>query len=347
MSWGHVEKPEDVVKLGDEIETVVLSIDKEKIALGLKQKTEDPWDQIESKYPPNTGKRYIGKVSSLAPYGAFVELEPGVEGLIHISEMSWTKRLRHPSEMLKDGDQVEVVVLALDTDKKRVALGYKQTTEDPWEALDRDHPEGSTVTGKVVSLTNYGAFVALGNGIDGMVHVSDMVWGKKIGHPSQVVKEGDLVEAKVLKVDKENRKVSLGMKQVRPDPWEAIGAKYREGTVVNATVNNLTDFGAFAEIEPGLDGLIHVSEISADRVEKPGDALTMGQTVKAVITKIDKGSRKIGLSIKQAEEKEVLEHLDSDDSSYSTEEEGDGPMTEFGRLLNAALEKDKEDSQKD
>jgi small subunit ribosomal protein S1 len=347
MSWGHVEKPEDVVKLGDRVETVVLSVDKEKIALGLKQKTEDPWDQISAKYPPDPAKRYTGKVTSLTPYGAFVELEAGVEGLIHISEMSWTKRLRHPSEMLKEGDLVEVVVLALDTDKKRVALGYKQTTEDPWEALDRDHPEGSAVTGKVVSLTNYGAFVAIGNGIDGMVHVSDMVWGKKIGHPSQVVKEGDVVEAKVLKIDKENRKVSLGMKQVRPDPWEAIGSKYKEGTVVNATVNNLTDFGAFAEIEPGLDGLVHVSEISSDRVEKPADALSLGQKIKAVITKIDKGGRKIGLSIKQAEEKEVLSHLDDGDtSSYSTEEEGDEPMTEFGRLLNAALEKDKGDSRK-
>ena len=341
MSWGHVEKPEDVVKLGEEVETIVLAIEDEKVALGLKQKFEDPWDKIEEKFPPGTGKRYTGKVTSLAPYGAFVELEPGVEGLIHISEMSWTKRLRHPSEVLKEGDLAEVVVLSIDTDKKRVALGYKQTSEDPWEALVRDHPEASVVSGKVVSLTNYGAFVAIGNGIDGMVHVSDMVWGKKVGHPSQVVKEGDVVEAQILKIDLENRKVSLGMKQVKPDPWELIGTHYREGSVVEATVNNLTDFGAFAEITSGVDGLIHVSEISNERVEKPGDALKVGQKVKAVITKIDRGGRRIGLSIKQAEEKEAMQHLEvaNQPSSDSGSGEEEGPLSDFGQSPQRRLGK--------
>ena len=338
MSWGHVDKPEDVVQVGEEIETVVLSIEGEKVALGLKQKTQDPWDTVEQKYAAGTPTKYEGTVTSLAPYGAFVMLEPGVEGLIHISEMSWTKRLKHPSEVLKKGDRVEVVVLSIDMKKKRVALGYKQTTEDPWKDITEHHGEGSTVTGTVVSLTNYGAFVSLGDGVDGMIHVSDLTWGKKVNHPSQVLKEGDVVEAKVLKIDHANRKISLGMKQVKPNPWQEAPAKYPEGTVVKAVVNNLTDFGAFAEIEPGLDGLIHVSEISSERVERPSDALSVGQEVVAAITKIDVKGRKIGLSIRAAEERVPMMELAEDQEASTDEPE---PMSDFGQLLNAALEKGK------
>ncbi|MCG3199619.1 MAG: 30S ribosomal protein S1 [bacterium] len=333
MSWGHVAKPEDVVQLGQEIEVVVLSVEGDKIALGLKQKMADPWENFSESHP--IGTRCEGAVTSLATYGAFVLLDAGVEGLIHISELSWTRRVRHPSEILKVGDRVQVAVLGFDKDKRRVSLGFKQTTEDPWERILRDHPEGSTITGKVVSMTNYGAFVNLADGVDGMIHVSDIVWGKKINHPSEALREGDLVETKILKIDRENRKISLGMKQVRPDPWSNIGAKYAEGDTVSATVNRLAEFGAFAEIEPGLDGLIHVSEISDRRISHPSEALTVGQKVKATIVKIDPAKRKVGLSIRTYEER------GEKGGSARLHEEVPESMSDFGSLLNSALEKDR------
>lgn len=333
MSWGHVAKPEDVVQLGQELDVLVLSVEGEKVALGLKQKSADPWESFEASYP--VGTRCEGAVTSLTQYGAFVMLEAGVEGLIHISELSWTKRIRHPSEVLKEGDRIQVVVLGFDKAKRRVSLGFKQTSEDPWEKVMRDHPEGSTVTGRVVSLTNFGAFVSIAEGVDGMIHVSDLSWSKKVNHPSEVLKEGDVVDAKILKIDRENRKISLGMKQARPDPWSTATTKYREGSVVAATINSLTDFGAFAEIEPGLDGLIHISEISSERINRPGDVLTIGQKVKAVITRMDWEKRKIGLSVRAAEERGEPPEKEAE------VQEETGSMSDFGHLLSSALEKDR------
>ncbi len=333
MSWGHVAKPEDVVRIGQDIEVMVLSIEGDKVALGLKQKSADPWDSFEAKYP--TGARCTGTVTSLAQYGAFVELEPGIEGLVHISELSWTKRVRHPSEVLKEGDPVQVVVLGFDKGKKKVSLGYKQTSEDPWERITRDHPEGSNVTGKVVSLTGYGAFITLGEGVDGLIHISDLTYGKKINHPSEVIKEGDIVEARVLKIDRANRKISLGLKQARPDPWFTAGERYHEGDVVSATVNRLADFGAFAEIEPGLDGLIHISEICTRRISHPSEAISVGQQVKATITRLDVDKKKVGLSIRAYEEMG-----DTRDSRPMREPEPE-TLSDFGQLLSSALGKDR------
>ena len=343
MAWGHVDKPETIVQVGQEIETLLLSIEDDKVALGLKQMSEDPWESVETRY--SVGTRVEGTISSLTKYGAFVELETGVEGLIHISEMSWTKRLRHPSELLKVGDRVEVAVLSIDKEKQRIGLGYKQTREDPWEKVVTECPEGSAVTGKVVSLTNFGAFVSLAEGVDGMVHVSDLSWGKKVNHPSQVLREGDLVEARVLKIDRENRKISLGLKQARPDPWKEVPDRYPVGTLVEATVTSLTDFGAFAEIEPGLEGLIHISELSADRVEKVSDVLSVGQKITAAVTKIDQEARRIGLSVRAGQEREAVRNQ----VNIQAEVESEGKsiaagLSDFGQLLNAALEKDRKGS---
>jgi len=232
---------------------------------------------------------------------------------------------------------VDVVVLAVNKEKRRLSLGYKQTSEDPWERITTDHPEGSTVTGRVASLTNYGAFVSLGEGVDGMIHVSDLSWGKKIKHPSQVLKEGDVVEARILKIDTANRKISLGMKQVQPDPWTSGRTKYGEGEVVEVTVNNLTDFGAFAEIEPGLDGLIHVSEIGSERIDKPSQALSAGQKVKALITRLDWDNRKISLSMRAYEERGAGARAPA--ASPTVREEPEEPISDFGSILKAAMQK--------
>ncbi len=345
MSWGHVAKPEEVVSLGQEIETVVVAIEGEKIGLGLKQKSQDPWETVEAKIP--IGEKIRGKVTSLTAYGAFVDIGEGIEGLIHISEMSWTKRIRHPKDLLSVGDEVETVVLSIDTEKRRVALGYKQTTEDPWLVVLRDYPEGSTVSGKVVSLTNYGAFISIADGIDGMVHVSDLTWGKKVNHPSQVLKEGDVVQAKVLKIDEENRKVSLGMKQATPDPWSLAQQKYSEGTLLEATITNLADFGAFADLGDGIEGLVHVSEISNERIGKPSDVLSSGQKVKVIVTKTDWENKKIGLSIKACEEGGGSSRQTMASGPIPTEfidttpEEEAGGMSEFGEILTKALSKDR------
>lgn len=347
MSWGHVAKPEEVVSLGQEIETVVVTIEGEKIGLGLKQKSADPWETVEQQFP--IGQKVRGKVTSVTAYGAFVDIGSGIEGLIHISELSWTKRVRHPKDVIKVGEEVEAVILSIDTEKRRVALGYKQTTEDPWLAVLRDSPEGSVVSGKVVSLTNYGAFVSIAEGIDGMIHVSDLAWGKKVNHPSQVLKEGDIVQARVLKIDEENRKISLGMKQAKPDPWENARVRCAVGTIHDAVITNLADFGAFADLGDGVEGLIHVSEISSDRVSKPSDVLSNGQNVRVMVTKTDWESRRIGLSIKACEE--GAGEVSSDPGSHriqdipaeyeSSEPEDQGGMSEFGELLNKALSKDR------
>ncbi len=334
MSWGHVAKPEDVVRIGQELEVAVLSIEGDKVALGLKQKSADPWDSIEERYPAKT--RCRGKVTSITQYGAFVELEPGIEGLVHISELSWTRRVRHPSEVLSDGEEVDVVVLGLDKDKKKISLGFKQTSEDPWERITREHPEGSNVSGSVVSLTPFGAFVTLGEGVDGLVHISDMSYGKKINHPSEALKEGDVVEARVLKIDRKNRKISLGLKQARPDPWLKAESRYHEGDVVSAVVNRLADFGAFAEVEPGLDGLVHISEICTRRINHPSEALAVGQSVQATITRLDVDKRKMGLSIR------AFEEMGDPRSAAPVRQEEKETLSDFGQALNSALGREKE-----
>lgn len=300
MKWGRVGHPSEVVSVGQEVEVMVLKVDREKerISLGLKQKTRNPWENVEEKYP--VGSRVRGRVVNVLPYGAFVELEDGVEGLIHISEMSWTRRVNRASEVLSVGDEVEAVVLNINKEEQKISLGLKQTQVNPWETVKERYPIGARVKGRVRNFTNYGAFVELEEGVDGMIHVSDMSWTQKVTHPSQVLEKNQIVEAVVLEVDPENRRISLGLKQAQEDPWATVGSRYQPGQKIKATVVRLAPFGAFAEVEPGVEGLIHISEISEERVEKVEDALRPGQEVEVRIIRIDPVERRLGLSIKAA-----------------------------------------------
>ncbi len=313
MSWGRVNHPSELASVGQELEVVVLdvNIERERVSLGLKQKTPNPWDNIEAKYP--VGSRLRGRVMNIVPYGAFVELEPGVEGLVHVSEMSWTKRIVRVADVLKVGDEVDVVVLSVNREEQKIALGMRQTEVNPWDGVRERYPIGARITGQVRNLTSYGAFVELEDGIDGMVHVSDMSWTRKINHPSEVLKKGDTVEAVVLEVDPENQRISLGLKQAQEDPWASISSRYRVGQMVSGKVSKLASFGAFVSIEEGIDGLVHISQISDDRVEKVKDVLKVGDEIQARIVRIDPVERKIGLSIKAAgvpdEEFEVKEEM--------------------------------------
>jgi small subunit ribosomal protein S1 len=313
MSWGRINHPSELVKVGDELEIVILDVnlEKERVSLGLKQRTANPWDNIEGKYP--VGSRLRGKVVNLVPYGAFVELEQGVEGLVHVSEISWTKRIARASDVLSTGQEVDVVVLNVNKEDQKIALGIRQTEENPWDGVRMRYPVGARVSGKVRNLTSYGAFVELEEGIDGMVHVSDMSWTRKINHPSEVLKKGDEVTAVVLEVDPDNQRISLGLKQAQEDPWSTIVSRLKIGQRVNGKVTKLASFGAFVEIEEGIDGLVHISQISDDRVEKVKDVLKAGQEVQARIVRIDPVDRKIGLSIKAAsvpdEEFEVKDEM--------------------------------------
>jgi len=298
MSWGRIGHPSEVVKVGEEVEVVVLDVDleKERVSLGLKQKSGNPWSDIEAKY--TVGSRVRGRVVNLAPYGAFVEIEEGVEGLVHVSEISWTRRIARAADVLNVGDSVEVVVLNVNKDEQKIALGIRQTEQNPWDTARDRYPVGSRVQGKVRNFTSYGAFVELQDDIDGMVHVSDMSWTRKINHPSELLKKGDLVEAVVLEVDPQNRKISLGLKQAQADPWMSIVGKYKVGQVVQGKVTKLAQFGAFIEMEEGVEGLVHISQISEAHVEKVSDALSEGQEIKARIIRIDEAEHRIGLSIK-------------------------------------------------
>ena len=301
MSWGRIKHPSEMVSVGDEIEVVILDIDqeRERVSLGLKQATDNPWEKIGEKYP--VGSRLRGRVVNLVPYGAFVELEPGVEGLVHVSEMSWTKRVARASDILSVGMEVDVVVLGVNKDDQKIALGIRQTEENPWDTVQSRYPVGSRVSGVVRNFTSYGAFVELEDGIDGMIHVSDMSWTRKINHPSEVIEKGQSVDAVVLEVDPQNNRISLGLKQANEDPWNTITMRYQVGQVVKGRVSKVASFGAFIELEDGIDGLVHISQISDDRVEKVGDVLKMGQEVSARIVKIDRAERRIGLSIKAAD----------------------------------------------
>lgn len=299
MSWGRVGHPSEIVSVNSEIEVKVLSIDREKerIALGLKQLAPDPWESVEQKYPP--GIKVKGKVVNVVNYGAFVELEPGVEGLVHISEMSWTRRIATPNEVVAIGDAIEVVVLKIDREKRTISLGMKQTEANPWDLVAQKFPAGKIVEGKVRTLTNYGAFVELEGGIDGLLHVSDMSWTKRVGHPSEILQKDETVKAIVLAVDREKKRVSLGLKQLSPDPWiEEIPAKFTVGNVIPGTITKLANFGAFVEIAPQLDGLLHLSEMTDNPSAKPDQVVSVGQEVQVMIIKIDKENKRIGLSMK-------------------------------------------------
>jgi small subunit ribosomal protein S1 len=302
MSWGRLNHPSDLLKIDQEIEVKVLQIDlnKEKIALGLKQKDASPWENIETKYP--VGSVHEGETVNIMSYGAFVKLEEGVEGLVHISEMSWTKRINHPSEVVTQGQRVKVKVLEINKDKQEISLGMKQVEENPWERVAEKYPPGSVVSGKVRNIANYGAFVEIEEGIDGLLHVSDLSWTKKIGHPSEVLKKGEEIQAVVLSVDQEKQRIALGLKQMQEDPWvNVIPAGYRPGMVVHGTVTKIANFGVFVELEPGLEGLLHISEISDQKIEKPEEALKVGQELEVKILRVDSDERKIGLSLKRAQ----------------------------------------------
>ena len=300
MSWGRISNPNEVLKVGEEINVMITEIDRdrERVSLGLKQCTPNPWDAIEKKYP--IGQKVHGKIVNLVQYGAFVELEQGVEGLVHITELSWTKRITKPSDVLKIGQEVDAVILGINKEEQKISLGIRQLEQNPWEMVRHNYPVGARVHGKVRNLTTFGAFVELEEGIDGMVHVSDMSWTRRINHPGEMLKKGDEVEAIVLDVDPEQQRIALGIKQTQDDPWDNIDRRFHIGDVVSGKVSKIANFGAFVELEDGIDGLVHISQIGEEHVEKIKDVLKIGQEVSARVIKIDKDERRIGLSIKAA-----------------------------------------------
>ncbi|MBD3675753.1 MAG: 30S ribosomal protein S1 [Planctomycetaceae bacterium] len=335
MSWKRIDHPSQVVKIDEEIEVKILNIDrvKEKIALGLKQKFPSPWDNVETKYP--VGSTVKGEVVNVMSYGAFVKLEDGIEGLVHISEMSWTKRINHPSEMVNVGDEVEVVVLNIDTDKKEISLGMKQTQPNPWDEVAEKYPPDSKVKGTVRNLTNYGAFIELEEGVDGLLHVSDMSWTRKISHANEMLKKGDEIECLVISVDEDRKRIALGLKQMDEDPWETrIPEKYQPGTIVKGTVTKITNFGVFVELEEELEGLLHVSELGTDEVENPEEIVNVGEEIEVRILRVDTAERKIGLSLKlDATPEEIAAQAAGEPTSGAPREElkggtggGAGPL---------------------
>jgi small subunit ribosomal protein S1 len=300
MSWGRIGHPSELLKVGQDLDVVVLDVNKEKerVSLGLKQKMTNPWSNIDSKYP--VGTRVKGKVVNLVPYGAFVELEPGVEGLVHVTELSWTKRVAKPSDVLKPNQEIEAIVLGINRDEQKISLGIRQLEANPWDTAEKKYAPGTRVKGRIRNLTSYGAFIELEEGLDGMIHVSDISWTRKINHPSEVLKKGDEMEAVVLEVDKSNQRIAVGIKQLSQDPWENIDQYYKVGDLVTGNVTKLASFGAFVGLQHDIDGLVHISQISEERVDKIKNVLKVGQEVTARVVKIDKSDRRIGLSIKAA-----------------------------------------------
>ena len=346
MSWGRVNHPSDLVKVGQELEVKILNIDREreKIALGLKQKESSPWEQIEKKYP--VGCRVKGTVVNLMSYGAFVRLEDGIEGLVHVSEMSWTRRVNHPSEIVKADEEIEVVILDFKRDKLEISLGMKQVEVNPWDLVPEKYPVGTVIEGKVRNLANYGAFVEIEPGIDGLLHVSDMSWTKKVTHPSEVVKKGDPTRCVVIEVDREKQRIGLGIKQLTEDPWvEAIPSAYRPGLIVKGKITKITNFGVFVELEEGLEGLLHISELSDQKVENPQDVVKPGQDVDVKILRVDTDDRKIGLSLKRAQwgapaSNAPAERTAEDEAFLPTKKKGPSP-TRGGMDSHGALGTDK------
>lgn len=333
MSWGRIQHPSEMVKQGEEIEVIVIEVDRdrERVSLGLKQLHANPWDRIEEKFP--VGATVSGRVVNMVPYGAFIEIEEGVEGLVHVSELSWTKKINKPGEVLRIGDEVQAVVLGIQKEDQKISLGMRQLETNPWEMARHNYPVGARVRGKVRNLTTYGAFIELEEGIDGMVHVSDMSWTRKVNHPSEVVKKGDEVDALVLDVDADNQRISLGMKQVMQDPWSEIESHFKIGDLVQGKISKLTSYGAFVELDHDIDGLVHISQVAEERVEKIKDHLNAGDTVTARVVKIDKEERHIGLSIKAANysDEELAKERAVLDTMSNTED-----MTNLGDLLDEA-----------
>lgn len=299
MTWKRVKHPSEMVHLGQKLEVMILSVDKEKgrVALGLKQKESNPWDQIEEKYPPGT--RIKGKIVNLLPYGAFIEIEPGIEGLIHVSEMSWVKNITDPSEVVKKGDDVEAIVLSVQKEEGKISLGIKQTEHNPWDDAVKKYPVGTKVKAEIRTLTNYGAFVELEPGVEGLIHISDLSWIKKVSHPSEVLHKGDVVDAAILSVDKDSKKITLGIKQLTTNPWESIEKTMPVGSLVKGKVTKITAFGAFVELDSGIEGLIHVTELSDQAFGKVEDVIAKGDDVTAKVIKLDPEHKKIALSIKE------------------------------------------------
>jgi len=333
MSWGRVSHPSELLKAGEEIDVQILEVDRERerVSLGTKQLTSNPWDMIDQKYP--VGAVVRGRVVNLVAYGAFIEIEEGVEGLVHVTELSWTKRINKPSEVLRIGQEVDAVVLGIQKDEQKISLGTRQLEDNPWDMAQHNYPVGAHVRGKVRNLTNYGAFIELEEGIDGMVHVSDMSWTRKVNNPTEVVKKGDEVDATVLDVDVDNRRISLGMKQLSEDPWANIDQHFKIGDVVNGEVIKLTNYGAFVQLEHDIDGLVHISQLSEDRVENVKDAVEVGQTVSARVIKIDRNDRRIGLSVKAAEYSD--EEIAAEAAAYDSLS-GEEDLASLGDILDKA-----------
>jgi len=333
IAWGRIGHPSERLSVGDQIKVKVLHYDreKEKVSLGLKQALPDPWETVQEKYP--VGTRIKGRVVNITDYGVFVELEEGIEGLIHVSELTWSKKMRHPSKIVHIGDTVEVMVLDCDPTKRRISLGMKQTEPNPWILIEERYPVGTKVVGRVKSITDFGIFIGFEEGVDGLVHVSEMSWTKKIKHPSELYKKGQEVEAVVLNIDPKNERFSLGIKQLTPDPWREVGRRYRKGEVVRGKVTNVTDFGAFVELEEGIEGLVHVSEISREKVERPSDVLRVGDTVSAVVLHMDPHDRRIGLSMKGVAEKVEKAEIEKYISNQGP------PASTLGELIQEEMER--------
>ena len=332
ISWGRVKHPSELFGIGDEITVKILNLDleKERVSLGMKQLTEDPWTQASDRYP--VGTHVTGKVVSLTDYGAFVELEEGIEGLIHVSEMSWTRKVRHPSKVVSVGEEVDAIVLDIKPDSRRISLGMKQVKPNPWDIIAEKYPVGTTIEGKIKNITDFGLFIGIDEGIDGLVHISDISWTKRIKHPSEVYKKGDVVQAIVLDIEKDNERFSLGIKQLQQDPWKTVAERYEVGKEITGTITNLTDFGIFIELEEGIEGLVHVSEISKEKIKTPVGMYNIGDVITARVMNINSDERRIGLSIKRLEmedEQSILsEYVNSMKPATST----------FGEILRENLQ---------
>ena len=333
MSWGRINHPSDIITAGQKVKVKVLQFERQnqRVSLGLKQTTPDPWENIAAKFP--VGSRVKGKVTSITDYGSFVQLLEGVEGLVHVSEMAWTKRVRHPSKILSAGDEVEVMVLDVDPAQKRVSLGLKQTSPNPWDTIAERYPVGTKIQGRIKNITDFGIFIGIDEGIDGLVHISDISWTQRLKHPSEMFKKGQEVQAIVLSIDRENQRFSLGIKQIQKNPWDDIHHRYRVGQVTKGKITNVTKFGAFVELEPGIEGLVHISEISHQRVEKAEDALKAGSEIQAVVINVDPRRHKIGLSIKDVERVQTQQARKETQAAYEDD------TSDFGRMLKEGLER--------
>lgn len=342
ISWGRVKHPSEIFSIGDQINVKILNLDleKERVSLGMKQLSADPWTTAAQKYPVSS--KVTGRVVSLTDYGAFVELEEGVEGLIHVSEMSWTRKIRHPSKVVSVGDEVDAVVLDIKPDSRRISLGLKQASPNPWDVISEKYPVGTTIEGRIKNITDFGLFIGIDEGIDGLVHISDISWTKRIKHPGEIYKKGDIVRAIVLDIEKGNERFSLGVKQLQPDPWETVAQRYEVGKEITGTVTNITDFGIFVELEEGIEGLVHVSEISKEKIKTPSEKFAVGDVIKAKVMNINGEERRIGLSIKRLD-------MEDDQAILSDYISKMGPATSaFGEMLRENLkEKLNEDKRRD